>query len=132
MGTLSLIWAVGVASFLTVLITLCVCAFRCCGNISPEERKFSERRVPIASSRFENSLMDDGYGGGGGGGGGTGQRLGTEYGSQLQRSLCRSPRTTHISPNLNNLNAIPIDGGERTGANLASLNFMALSDTTVV
>ncbi|KAI6177137.1 hypothetical protein M3Y97_00874200 [Aphelenchoides bicaudatus] len=36
-GTLSLIIAVGVASLLTILITCCVCAFRCCGNLSPED-----------------------------------------------------------------------------------------------
>lgn len=35
-GTLSLIIAVGVASLLTIIITLCVCAFRCCGNITPQ------------------------------------------------------------------------------------------------
>ncbi|KAI6215359.1 hypothetical protein M3Y94_00376700 [Aphelenchoides besseyi] len=36
-GTLSLIIAVGVASLLTILITCCVCAFRCCGNLTPDE-----------------------------------------------------------------------------------------------
>ncbi|VDM99931.1 unnamed protein product, partial [Thelazia callipaeda] len=39
-GILSLIIAVGVAVLLTALITCCVCAFRCCGNIreNPLER----------------------------------------------------------------------------------------------
>uniref|UniRef100_A0A914KV40 Uncharacterized protein n=3 Tax=Meloidogyne TaxID=189290 RepID=A0A914KV40_MELIC len=40
-GTLSLIIAVGVASLITSLITGCVCAFRCCGNLSPDEKSGS-------------------------------------------------------------------------------------------
>ncbi|KAF7634494.1 hypothetical protein Mgra_00006065 [Meloidogyne graminicola] len=69
-GTLSLIIAVGVASLLTSLITGCVCAFRCCGNLSPNDEKSASVlidssasfslppmncQLPITSSTFRSS-----------------------------------------------------------------------------
>ncbi|KAI6239061.1 hypothetical protein M3Y99_00609000 [Aphelenchoides fujianensis] len=58
-GTLSLIIAVGVASLLTVLITCCVCAFRCCGNLTPDEdtRSLSQNDSSFASmTQFSRNI----------------------------------------------------------------------------
>ncbi|RCN29058.1 hypothetical protein ANCCAN_25187 [Ancylostoma caninum] len=44
-GTLSLVVAVGLAVLLTMLITCCVCAFRCCGNLRSEDRPRPVRRA---------------------------------------------------------------------------------------
>ncbi|VDM60223.1 unnamed protein product [Angiostrongylus costaricensis] len=44
-GTLSLLVAVGLAVLLTLLITCCVCAFRCCGNLRREHRPRPIRRA---------------------------------------------------------------------------------------
>lgn len=69
-GTLSLIIAVGVASLLTILITCtrsysyiiiiinmimiagCVCAFRCCGNLTPDDdtKSVSQNESSFASA----------------------------------------------------------------------------------
>ncbi|VDM12615.1 unnamed protein product [Wuchereria bancrofti] len=70
-GTLSLIIAVGVAVLLTIMITCCVCAFRCCGNMRSDQ-----------SDRFGKSL----------------QRIDSlraqiiRHGTQLRRSFSRSPK----------------------------------------
>ncbi|KAI1729056.1 modulator of levamisole receptor-1 domain-containing protein [Ditylenchus destructor] len=69
-GTLSLIIAVGVASALTILITCCVCAFRCCGNLKSQAE---ESKLPNRTKSTKNHIThEDGI-------------------SQLQRSLSRSP-----------------------------------------
>ncbi|KJH51335.1 hypothetical protein DICVIV_02451 [Dictyocaulus viviparus] len=44
-GTLSLLVAVGLAVLLTMLITCCVCAFRCCGNLRATDRPRPVRRA---------------------------------------------------------------------------------------
>jgi len=68
-GTLSLIIAVGVASLLTILITCCVCAFRCFGNLSAEDDGKS-------LNHFEGMHTQDIL----------------RRGSQIRRSLSRSPK----------------------------------------
>lgn len=70
-GTLSLIIAVGVAVLLTALITCCVCAFRCCGNMradQPERLRKPLQRVDSLRAQV------------------------IRRGSQLRRSFSRSPR----------------------------------------
>jgi hypothetical protein len=68
-GTLSLIVAVGVASLLTILITCCVCAFRCFGNLSNEEDVKS-------LNHFDNIQTQDFL----------------RRGGSMRRSLSRSPK----------------------------------------
>uniref|UniRef100_A0A915CTY6 Uncharacterized protein n=1 Tax=Ditylenchus dipsaci TaxID=166011 RepID=A0A915CTY6_9BILA len=72
-GTLSLIIAVGVASSLTILVTCCVCAFRCCGNLSPVE----EAKLPNRTKAGRNQVV-----------------LGEDANNQTQtqRSMSRSPK----------------------------------------
>ncbi|XGW18557.1 hypothetical protein V3C99_002847 [Haemonchus contortus] len=64
-GTLSLLVAVGLAVLLTILITCCVCAFRCCGNLRGEDRprpihqsltKVSEQPESIFLRRYNDGL----------------------------------------------------------------------------
>ncbi|CAB3402407.1 unnamed protein product [Caenorhabditis bovis] len=68
-GTLSLLLSVGVAVALTVFITCCVCAFRCCGNVRQRERRKSVER---AVDNLRNSVI--------------------RRGDQLRRSISRSPK----------------------------------------
>uniref|UniRef100_A0A914ZW40 Uncharacterized protein n=1 Tax=Parascaris univalens TaxID=6257 RepID=A0A914ZW40_PARUN len=70
-GTLSLIIAVGVACLLTLLITCCVCAFRCCGNLRNEENENVRKAVQRVDSLRAEVIR---------------------RGSQLRRSLSRSPK----------------------------------------
>ncbi|UMM22324.1 hypothetical protein L5515_003595 [Caenorhabditis briggsae] len=68
-GTLSLLLSVGLAVGLTLFITCCVCAFRCCGNVKTRERRKSVER---AMDNLRNSVI--------------------RRGSQFRRSISRSPR----------------------------------------
>ncbi|KHN73299.1 hypothetical protein Tcan_06958 [Toxocara canis] len=70
-GTLSLIIAVGVACLLTLLITCCVCAFRCCGNLRNEESENVRKAVRRVDSLRAQVIR---------------------RGSQLRRSISRSPK----------------------------------------
>ncbi|KAL3073203.1 hypothetical protein niasHT_035479 [Heterodera trifolii] len=56
-GTLSLVIAVGVACLLTSLITGCVCAFRCCGNLSPAEEKSLSALIDSGNGILSNSAL---------------------------------------------------------------------------
>ncbi|EFO23247.1 hypothetical protein LOAG_05236 [Loa loa] len=70
-GTLSLIIAVGVAVLLTIMITCCVCAFRCCGNMrSDQSDRLGKSLQRIDSLR--NQII--------------------RHGTQLRRSFSRSPK----------------------------------------
>uniref|UniRef100_A0A1I7S079 Uncharacterized protein n=1 Tax=Bursaphelenchus xylophilus TaxID=6326 RepID=A0A1I7S079_BURXY len=62
-GTLSLIIAVGVASLLTILITCCVCAFRCCGNLTPEDdtKSLSHNDSSFASSLNQKPFVRNNF-----------------------------------------------------------------------
>ncbi|CAI5446001.1 unnamed protein product [Caenorhabditis angaria] len=68
-GTLSLLLSVGLAVVLTLFITCCVCAFRCCGNVRTRERRKSVER---AVDNLRNSVI--------------------RRGSQFRRSISRSPK----------------------------------------
>ncbi|CAD6188481.1 unnamed protein product [Caenorhabditis auriculariae] len=70
-GTLSLLISIAVAVFLTIFITCCVCAFRCCGNVRQDRRKSVERAVDtLRASVIRRS-------------------------GQLRRSISRSPKTVN-------------------------------------
>ncbi|CAJ0578500.1 unnamed protein product, partial [Mesorhabditis spiculigera] len=71
-GTLALILSVAVAVLLTMLITCCVCAFRCCGNLKGDERP---RGVLAAAHRVDSI-----------------RALVLRRGSQLRRSFSKSPK----------------------------------------
>ncbi|VDK89255.1 unnamed protein product [Litomosoides sigmodontis] len=72
-GTLSLIIAVGVAVLLTIMVTCCVCAFRCCGNLRSDHHQ---------SDRLGKSLQRiDGL-----------RAQIVRHGAQLRRSFSRSPK----------------------------------------
>uniref|UniRef100_A0A914UJV9 Uncharacterized protein n=1 Tax=Plectus sambesii TaxID=2011161 RepID=A0A914UJV9_9BILA len=75
-GTLSLIIAVGVAVLLVTVITCCVCAFRCCGNLRPPPDARS--RVSKAVHRVDSLRAEV-----------------VRRGSQLRRSFSRSPKFAH-------------------------------------
>ncbi|MFH4982544.1 hypothetical protein AB6A40_009253 [Gnathostoma spinigerum] len=72
-GTISLIIAVGVACFLTFIITCCVCAFRCCGNLKPANGGEHDRKC----RRGKGNLL---------------RMQVVRRGSQLRRSFSRSPK----------------------------------------
>uniref|UniRef100_A0A914C1B7 Uncharacterized protein n=1 Tax=Acrobeloides nanus TaxID=290746 RepID=A0A914C1B7_9BILA len=67
-GTLTLIVAVGFAFLLTLLITCCVCAFRCCGNLAEDNSSKSTSRV----ESFRTEVF--------------------RRGSAIRRSISRSPK----------------------------------------
>ncbi|CAI2348186.1 unnamed protein product [Caenorhabditis sp. 36 PRJEB53466] len=68
-GTLSLLLSIALAVGLTLFITCCVCAFRCCGNVKTRERRKSVER---AMDNLRNSVI--------------------RRGSQFRRSISRSPK----------------------------------------
>uniref|UniRef100_A0A915Q2Q6 Uncharacterized protein n=1 Tax=Setaria digitata TaxID=48799 RepID=A0A915Q2Q6_9BILA len=70
-GTLSLIIAVGVAVLLTVLITCCVCAFRCCGNMRAEQSEHLGKSLQRIDSLRAQIIR---------------------HGTQIRRSFSRSPK----------------------------------------
>ncbi|VDK42379.1 unnamed protein product [Anisakis simplex] len=77
-GTLSLIIAVFVASLIVVLITCCVCAIRCCGNLRNGEHENVRKAVQrVGSIRAEV----------------------IRRGSQFRRSFSRSPKFSIRSDN---------------------------------
>uniref|UniRef100_A0A914GSP2 Uncharacterized protein n=1 Tax=Globodera rostochiensis TaxID=31243 RepID=A0A914GSP2_GLORO len=104
-GTLSLVIAVGVASLLTSLITGCVCAFRCCGNLSPSEEKSLSALMDSSSNFLPNSAFPP-----------------DSASSPQHLRHSRSPN----SPNFGSRRS-PTPPPQTT-----HLSFMAFSDTTVV
>ncbi|VDN52403.1 unnamed protein product [Dracunculus medinensis] len=70
-GTLSLIVAVGFACLLTLFITCCVCAFRCCGNLKPKQNQGVQKAARRVDSLRAQVIR---------------------RGSQLRRSLSRSSK----------------------------------------
>ncbi|KAI3418856.1 hypothetical protein GPALN_007956 [Globodera pallida] len=104
-GTLSLVIAVGVASLLTSLITGCVCAFRCCGNLSPSEEKSLSALMDSSSNFLPNSAFPPDL---------------ASSPQHLRHS--RSPNSPNFGPRRS-----PTPPPQTT-----HLSFMAFSDTTVV
>ncbi|CAJ0941002.1 unnamed protein product, partial [Mesorhabditis belari] len=80
-GTLALVASVAMAVALTLIITCCVCAFRCCGNLKGDERP---RGVLAAAHRVDSV-----------------RALVMRRGSQLRRSFSKSPKfpLTRNAPN---------------------------------
>ncbi|KAK0416259.1 hypothetical protein QR680_012383 [Steinernema hermaphroditum] len=72
-GTLSLLMAVGIAVLLTILITCCVCAFRCCGNLRNDSQENDEMYKSVQRMDSIRAQV-------------------VRRGSQLRRSLSRSPK----------------------------------------
>ncbi|TKR77064.1 hypothetical protein L596_018107 [Steinernema carpocapsae] len=72
-GTLSLLMAVGIAVLLTVMVTCCVCAFRCCGNLRNDTNANDDMTKSVQRMDSIRAQV-------------------IRRGSQLRRSLSRSPK----------------------------------------
>lgn len=119
-GTLSLVIAVGVASLLTILVTCCVCAFRCCGS----EQQQEESGVGTSKGNGKPRKF---FGGGGA------NYSGIHYDDGGANHHHHFPQ--HNSPRVNAANTSPRFSTRRNGTpppQFPPLSVISMMDTTVV